>query len=62
LLSEVLENFDEHVVTELGAGVRVTTAIGQVDASALALARQAAHEVRTEMEREGAPVQEGRPP
>lgn len=32
-------------VAELGAGVRVTTALGQVDATAVALARQAAHAV-----------------
>jgi F0F1-type ATP synthase membrane subunit b/b' len=36
---------EEHTVQELGAGVRVTTPSGQVDASALALARQAEREV-----------------
>jgi len=38
--------FDERVVAELGAGVRVTTAAGQVDASAAAIARRAASELR----------------
>jgi hypothetical protein len=35
----------ERAVPELGAGIRVTTRAGQVDASALALARRAAQEV-----------------
>jgi F0F1-type ATP synthase membrane subunit b/b' len=39
------EGFQAGTVPELGAGVRVTTSAGQVDASALALARQAAREV-----------------
>jgi len=38
-------DFAERTVTELGAGVRVTTVVGQVDGSALALGRRAAHEV-----------------
>lgn len=37
--------FTERVVPELGAGVRLTSAAGQVDASAQALARQAARAV-----------------
>jgi F0F1-type ATP synthase membrane subunit b/b' len=36
---------EARIVAELGAGVRVTTPAGQVDASALALARLAAHDV-----------------
>jgi F-type H+-transporting ATPase subunit b len=36
---------EARTVAELGAGVRVTTPAGQVDASALALARRAAHDV-----------------
>jgi F-type H+-transporting ATPase subunit b len=36
--------FTERAVAELGAGVRVTTGAGQVDASALALARRAARD------------------
>jgi F0F1-type ATP synthase membrane subunit b/b' len=43
LLEGVLgAGFRERVVGELGAGVRVTTPAGQVDATALALARRAA--------------------
>jgi F0F1-type ATP synthase membrane subunit b/b' len=43
LLADVLgDGFTERTVGELGAGVRVTTAAGQVDATALSLARQAA--------------------
>ncbi|HSB20584.1 MAG TPA: hypothetical protein VLD85_11290 [Anaeromyxobacteraceae bacterium] len=43
LLAEVLGGeFRERNAEELGAGVRVTTAAGQVDATALALAREAA--------------------
>lgn len=43
MLSDVLgEDFREEVVADLGAGVRVTTRRGQVDASAAALAREAA--------------------
>lgn len=37
--------FTERAVAELGAGVRVTTGVGQVDASALALARRAARDI-----------------
>ena len=37
--------FTERAVAELGAGVRVTTGAGQVDASALALARRAAQDI-----------------
>ncbi len=37
--------FTERAVAELGAGVRVTTGAGQVDASALALARRAARDI-----------------
>ncbi len=39
--------FTERAVAELGAGVRVTTGAGQVDASALALARRAARDIVT---------------
>jgi len=47
LLRDALgEGFQERVVPELGAGVRVTTAAGQVDATAASLARQAALAVR----------------
>jgi F0F1-type ATP synthase membrane subunit b/b' len=50
MLGEVLgENFKEQVVDDLGAGVRVTTSAGQVDASAPALARQAAEQVTAAM-------------
>jgi F0F1-type ATP synthase membrane subunit b/b' len=46
LLQEVLgDPFEERTVPELGAGVRVITPAGQIDASALALARQVAREV-----------------
>jgi F0F1-type ATP synthase membrane subunit b/b' len=46
LLEGVLgAGFEEHVVGELGAGVRVTTPAGQVDATAVALARRAAEAV-----------------
>ena len=46
LLRDVLgTDFAERTVTELGAGVRITTVAGQVDASALALGRQAARDV-----------------
>jgi F0F1-type ATP synthase membrane subunit b/b' len=46
LLAGVLgDGFQASTVAELGAGVRVTTSAGQVDASAVALARQAAREV-----------------
>ncbi|MGR8918776.1 MAG: hypothetical protein ACU85V_04085 [Gammaproteobacteria bacterium] len=37
--------FEERVVAELGAGVRVTTPAGQIDATAVAIARQAARAV-----------------
>jgi F0F1-type ATP synthase membrane subunit b/b' len=46
LLHTVVGNdFDERVVDELGAGVRVTTAAGQVDATAISFARRAARAV-----------------
>lgn len=46
LLQEALGGgFTERTVGELGAGVRVSTAAGQVDASALALGRRAAHDL-----------------
>jgi len=38
-------HIEERIVPELGAGVRVTTAGGQVDTTASAIARQAAREV-----------------
>ena len=45
-LSSLLgEGFVERLAPDLGAGVRVTTPQGQVDASALALAREIAREV-----------------
>ena len=37
--------FPEHVVGALGAGVRITTGVGQIDATAAAFARLAAREV-----------------
>jgi F-type H+-transporting ATPase subunit b len=46
LLSETLgSDFEERTASELGAGIRVTTSLGQVDASAAALAREAARSV-----------------
>jgi F0F1-type ATP synthase membrane subunit b/b' len=39
------DGFVERIVPELGAGVRITTQVGQVDASAAAIARLAAREV-----------------
>ena len=46
LLQDALgAEFTERTVAELGAGVRVTTTAGQVDASALAIARRAAREL-----------------
>lgn len=46
LLEEALGHLVEaREVPELGAGVRVTTSAGQIDGSALAIARQAAREV-----------------
>lgn len=41
------QGFEERVVSDLGAGVRVTTRAGQVDATAVSLARRAARSVRT---------------
>lgn len=38
-------DFDERTVAELGAGVRVTTTSGQIDASARALSREAARQL-----------------
>lgn len=35
----------ERVVTELGAGVRITTAVGQIDATAAGMARDAARQI-----------------
>lgn len=47
LLERVLgDGFQERIVRELGAGVRVTTPAGQVDATALSLARRAAVAVK----------------
>jgi len=37
------EGFSERTVQQLGAGVRVTTSSGQIDATAVAFAREAAH-------------------
>ncbi len=56
-LTEVLgEGFAEQVIDDLGAGVRVTTPAGQVDATAAAIARTAAREIS----RQGArPASEG---
>ena len=45
LASQLVGDFEERLAPELGAGVRVTTRAAQVDATAVALARQAAHEV-----------------
>lgn len=46
LLKAVLgDGFTERTVTELGAGVRVTLSTGQIDVTALSLARHAAHAV-----------------
>lgn len=47
---------DARVVEELGAGVRVTTSAGQIDATAAALARQAAARVRALAAADGARV------
>ena len=42
-LQQVLgEGFSERTVQQLGAGVRVTTSSGQIDATAVAFAREAA--------------------
>jgi F-type H+-transporting ATPase subunit b len=47
-LRDVLgDGFQERVVGELAAGVRVTTAAGQVDATAVSLARRAARAVNS---------------
>jgi F0F1-type ATP synthase membrane subunit b/b' len=49
ILESVLgEGFQERIVRELGAGVRVTTPAGQVDATAVALARRAALAVKSD--------------
>lgn len=45
LAGAIGEGFEERTVAELLAGVRVTTSAGQVDATALAVARQAARAV-----------------
>lgn len=39
--------FEQRVVGELGAGVRITTSAGQIDATATAIARQAAAGIKT---------------
>lgn len=53
LLEQVLGGeFRERSVAELGAGVRITTGDGQIDASALALAREAARAVGAALGRE----------
>ncbi len=49
LLSEALGHYRERQLPELGAGVRITTDAGQVDASALSLARHAANVVTERM-------------
>jgi F-type H+-transporting ATPase subunit b len=47
LLKKTLgDGFEERVVPELGAGVRLTTPAGQIDASVQSVARQAARAVR----------------
>lgn len=53
-LQDVLgTTFTERTVAELGAGVRVTTGAGQVDASAVALARRAARDIVAAENRNG---------
>ena len=50
LLEEVLgPGFQQRVVADLGAGVRITTPQGQVDASALSIGREAARRVAAAM-------------
>ncbi len=48
-LSAVLDRVEERIVPELGAGVRITTPAGQVDATAASLARQAAASLRSSL-------------
>ncbi|GHG96376.1 hypothetical protein [Comamonas sp. JC664] len=58
LLEEVLgAGVRERVVTALGAGVRVTTPAGQVDATALSVARQAARAVNPPRDASGASLE-----
>ncbi len=45
LAAAVGRAFDERVVADLGAGVRIITGAGEIDASALSFAREAAHAV-----------------
>jgi F0F1-type ATP synthase membrane subunit b/b' len=46
LLREAIgHDFEERIVAELGAGVRVTTTQGQIDGSATSLAQQAAQQI-----------------
>jgi F0F1-type ATP synthase membrane subunit b/b' len=47
-------DFEHRVIPELGAGVRVTTSAGQVDATAASFARRAA-ELTTQLQPEGSP-------
>lgn len=51
--------FQERVVAELGAGMRLTTAAGQVDATALSVARQAARIVTERGPLEGMEATDG---
>lgn len=54
MLSDLLgADFELRVVEELGAGVRVTTPGGQVDASALSLAREAADQLEDLVDPDG---------
>jgi hypothetical protein len=46
--------FEERLVATLGAGVRVTTASGQIDASAARIAREGARELGALAARAGA--------
>jgi F0F1-type ATP synthase membrane subunit b/b' len=50
------DGFKERTVSELLAGVRVTTSAGQVDATALSLARHAAQAVTASLERSVTPT------
>ena len=55
------DGFGERVVPELGAGVRVTTGAGQVDATASGFARHAAHELTRSAGTSPAPPADGAP-
>jgi hypothetical protein len=44
-------DFQQRTVPELGAGVRITTSAGQIDASASNLAREAARQVAAQSAR-----------